>query len=341
VVGLVVTGIKCQDVVDCTYSDNCNAEAGNIAHYTCAPCATSGSCDPTEKCTCDGGSSCLAADEITDTAETISTSCKTLCSGEANSACEFFKFTTDPVVTGGNKHCYLMNKDQCTAHGGSLCNVPEHCVSGGIHCDGTDPPTIPPGQNKCELTTGFAYDPSGNSLHWLCRDKDNVNFDIYAGTEVGTGTVCTTHHRCHTYVNDDYILRYKCQDNGDGSAGEWKSMGTEDYNDNVLDADSKLKEPGCLPDPETLTLSKYPAQKTEGMMVTCIKNEISENGEVTAPNECIVMCDYYPILKFSPDWVPASETGEKKWMYEGLIDDVTINAGENNIVDESLISCYE
>jgi len=351
VVSLLVTGIKCQES-DCTFADNCNAEDGSIAHYKCDP-DDGTRVFPICECT---GDSCT--DPVTETAENIETNCKTLCTSEESSACKFFKYTQDADILGGAKHCYLMGSNQCDAHAGNPCR-PGHCISEGIGCDGTDNPTIAPGTNKCPLIEEFKYDKSGNSLHWLCmKFPDGDNVDIYAdGTEVDTGTVCTASHSCYLYPypppvtqgelpdGANYELRFKCQDNENGDGGEWKSdrtIGDEaDTLGNAILNGGKLVEPNCSPDPMPLVLDKYPTQKDQGMMVTCSDSAINpDNGEVTAPNECILLCDYYPILRFNPDWVENSVKGEKSWIYTSLVD-TDVDAGADGVVDPTKIRCYD
>jgi len=130
VLGLVVTGIKCQDEVDCTFSDNCNAEGdGNsIALYTCAKGDGAGGGAP--KCTCakTGATEdvCPAAEEITVTADTIKDSCESLCN--STSTCEFFKYTKDADLIGGTKKCYLMDINQCNSPGSNPCHNDDHCA---------------------------------------------------------------------------------------------------------------------------------------------------------------------------------------------------------------------
>jgi len=324
---LAVTCIKCQDPPpDCTFADNCNAEGAdhNIAHYTCAP-GDGG--NPADKCTCTGAS-CM--DPIIPTFDDID--CEQICKDESD--CYFYK-STEASGMIASKNCYLMNKDQCNGY--VECDTTHGCTSGGTQCDGNEPP-----KNNCPVNV--TWDISDSKLHWSCISLDDGKpSNIYDGsvTEVPTGTVCTAFHSCFRYPDDastDYTLKYSCENKADGSAGEWKSkrVDSSQYDDNVL-GESKLIEPDCLPD--SLTISKYPEQKAD-MMVTCTNTEIDANtGAVTAPNECVVLCDFYPIIRFYPGWGD-DVTGERVWKYDGLIEDVDVDAGANFIVDGDKVSCY-
>jgi len=323
---LAVTCIKCQ--LDCTFADNCNAEGAghNIAHYTCVP-GDGG--NPADVCTCKG-TNCKPSDQITSTFDNID--CEKICTDET--LCKFYKFTEGGGMIA-SKNCYLMDKDQCNGY--VECDPDHGCTSAGTECDGNQPQ-----QYSCPVNVD--WDTTDSKLHWSCISMhDGKPSNIYdeSVTEVPTGTVCTAQHSCFRYPDDariDYTLQYSCEDKADGSAGEWKSKRGDNskYDANVL-GDSKLIEPDCLPD--SLTISKYPAQKGE-MVVTCTNTEIDANtGEVTAPNECVVLCDFYPIIRFYPGWGD-DVTGERVWKYDGLIEDVDVDAGENFIVDGDKVSCY-
>jgi len=256
VLSLVVIGIKS----DCDFQDKCNAEDANIAHYTCAKGAADTSC----VCEVTGEGDCPNSN-VTDatTGNMDGAKCKAICVG--TETCEFYKYNKDEFMLGGTKHCYLMDKDQCTDESEHPCK-PDHCMSGGINCDGTNDP-----KNKCLLDDNFGYDDTGMSLHWSCitfsdGNNANVNVDIYADgtTDVPTGTICTATHKCYKYPypatdkpedlpeGSDYTLQFKCDDNAGGSAGEWKSLrSTDSVKDDLGEAaalnEGKLIEPNCSP----------------------------------------------------------------------------------------------
>merc|ERR1712126_627512 len=76
----------------------------------------------------------------------------------------------------------------------------------------------------------------------------------------------------------------------------------DEYDKDVLTSDSKLTEPQCNAPDLKLDKDSY---NQEGLLITCTGDQVSDELEaptVTAENECLLLCDFYPSLKFFPDW---------------------------------------
>merc|ERR1711936_249850 len=104
-------------------------------------------------------------------------------------------------------------------------------------------------------------------------------------------------------------VKYECI--GDETEGKWQESGTGDmaYVDNTTLA---LKEVGCKADDLTMdgALETQP-----GRLITCSINEYVDGANnIQAENDCIMLCDMYPIFSFYTDF-KVSEEG-RGWFYE-------------------------
>jgi len=354
--------------LDCTFSDNCNAEDENMFKIDCIK--------ESQECTCSttpdvSTGNCDNFDETLEYNALTAAQCKTLCVGDEN--CVFYRWTEDNTWEKAGRHCIIMGEAQCNGadpHGcdgldicgpdPSNCDGSQHCFSGAKEdkCDGTNTKPPKPVDNACSFVDGFAYDKSGESLHWLCGEVD-----AYDGvtTSVPTGTICTAHHSCSEYPDNDatptnWKLVYECKISDDGLSGTWVSFRTADgdkYIDDVteeVDVDGqgtmvkKLKEPACATAPLNIAADNY---NQAGLLISCTDEEITVDGNdptifhATAPNTCLLLCDFYPILSFSPGWTPGDDTGLRTWLYtmeDGITDpdDTT-----NGVLNPDNIKCWE
>jgi len=338
--------------LDCSFSENCNAEDGNMFEITCNK-------DGTPACSCTAGSGTCPDAAVIDAliyADFDAKACEDQCTANQ---CVFYKWTQDGFYQGSVKHCYTMDENECDGISGHTCDDSEHCVSGAIDdmCDGTNTKPPPPVENACSFIDNFEYDKSGESLHWLCGDVD-----AYDGrASVPTGTICTAHHSCSEYPDNDatptnWKLVYECKISDDGLSGTWVSFRTADgdkYIDDVteeVDVDGqgtmvkKLKEPACATAPLNIAADNY---NQAGLLISCTDEEITVDGNdptifhATAPNTCLLLCDFYPILSFSPGWTPGDDTGLRTWLYtmeDGITDpdDTT-----NGVLNPDNIKCWE
>jgi len=341
--------------LDCSFSENCNGQAGNMYEITCNKDAGGGG----PECSCtDGSATCPEAAVIG--ALTYDTFDAAACESQCTGDCVFYKWTKDLGWFGGAKHCFNMKEDECDGLDSHPCDDPEHCVSGSVgdKCDGTNTKPPPPIENACSFIDNFEYDKSGESLHWLCGD-----IDAYDGvtTSVPTGTICTAHHSCSDYVDDennptDYTLVYECKITGDGE-GTWVSFRNDDdkYLDDVtVEVDEggenrttatvrKLKEPACATAPLNISADNY---NQPGLLISCTDDPITVDEDddtifqATAPNTCLLLCDYYPILSFYPGWTPGDDTGLRTWLYS-MEDGITDPDDSTDVLDPTIIKCWD
>jgi len=340
--------------LDCSFSENCNAEDGNMYEITCNKDAGGGG----PECSCaDGSATCPDAaviDALT-YADFDAKACKDQCTANQ---CVFYKWTQDGFYQGSVKHCYNMKEDECDGISGHTCDDPAHCVSGAIDdmCDGTNTKPPQPVDDACSFIDGFEYDKSGESLHWLCGDVD-----AYDGrASVPTGTICTAHHSCSEYPDNDatptnWKLVYECKISDDGLSGTWVSFRNADgdkYIDDVteeVDVDGqgtmvkKLKEPACATAPLNIAADNY---NQPGLLISCTDDPITVDEDddtifqATAPNTCLLLCDYYPILSFYPGWTPGDDTGLRTWLYS-MEDGITDPDDSTDVLDPTIIKCWD
>jgi len=330
----ILSSVKGEDN-ECKFADKCYTEKAE--DYVVKV-----SCDPNTplQCTCEDGIGTKCSNDIDLSTpgvnyDNIDEVCIELCiqlnpdkDNPDTAECHYFKYEMQPAPDH-IKVCFLMNKDQCQKAPSGDC---EHdCHSEGMFCDG-DHETPPHGTGKCHTTTEYhASEPKNNWLHWYCRNKDGAAVS-FTDDSFDEETYCFTHHRCNDYDPMYENIRYVCT-NVDGTTAEWQRFADQntgtDYDGVFLTADSdrKLQEALCNAPELELNVESY---GQEGLLITCAGDPIkmvcdTDNPptnckpKVPAENECLLLCDMYPILTFFPDWkkygVDEEKEGERIWYY--------------------------
>jgi len=341
--------------LDCTFSDNCNAEDENMFKIDCIK--------ESQECTCSttpdvSTGNCDNFDETLEYNALTAAQCKTLCVGDEN--CVFYRWTEDNTWEKAGRHCIIMGEAQCNgadSHGcdgldicgpdPTNCDGSQHCFSGAKEdkCDGTNTKPPKPVDDACSFVDGFAYDKSGESLHWLCGEVD-----AYDGSPVATETVCHAHHSCSIYpdtANADYQLIYKCEADSP-TTGKWKSFREDgDQYSGAVTTDGKLKEPACPTDALSIPVNNY---KQPGLLISCSTEnaidvstdpvKITAATDSDAPTTCLLMCDYYPILSFQPGWKPDDDTGLRNWLFT-MESGLDFGGETHGVLTGDMIKCWD
>merc|ERR1711973_733086 len=291
--------------------------------------------------------------------------CEDLCKADnkdAPDACKFFKLVEMNKYQGGDRVCYLMSGDQCNGRSNTTCHC-GHCSSGGIACDGTDPTTPPPAAEKvdCKTSPLLKHNDDGEHLRWRCMDgPDQVDIydaQFYADADppksVPPGTVCMATNKCKKFgypKNQDhanYFLSYKCapvDDDNDPATpakwiwktnrddgGEFDQDALEQYpspGDGLSETVQVLKEAECKVDDLELDEESY---SQDGLLISCTDSQVTyKDGKpyVSAPNTCLMTCEFFNVLTFFPGRKNPDLNGERVWRFK-MENDLTLDGTPN------------
>merc|ERR1712198_532866 len=356
---LAIAGVNSADD-NCQNSDNCNAEAKSRVKIICDNDA------PAVKCTCEGNvvnselftkpcdpdiNGLLTNDNTFNNMDAAM--CEDLCKADnkdADDACKFFKLVEMNKYQGGDRVCYLMSGDQCNGRSNTTCDS-GHCSSGGIACDGTNPTTTTPKPDSekvdCQTSPSLKHNDDGEHLRWRCMDgQDQVNIydaKYYANAStlsVPVGTVCMATNKCQKFgypigeEHANFFLSYKCaakqddptqfiwQTNRDDK-GTFDVNALEDYSDVKV-----LKEAECKVDDLELDEDSY---TQDGLLISCTDSQVTyKDGKpyVSAPNTCLMTCEFFNVLTFFPGRKNPDLNGERVWQFK-MENDLTYD-GTNN-----------
>jgi len=378
---------------NCQNSDNCNAEAKSRVKIICnddSPddkCTCQGSADDSSLTLTCADINKIINETITFNAMDAAM-CEDLCIADSkNDTCKFFKLVEENKYQGGDRVCYLMSGDQCDDTSETTCDS-GHCSSGGIACDGTDPTTPPPAADKvdCQTSPLLKHNDDGEHLRWRCMDgPDQVDIydaKFYANAStpksVPPGTVCMATNKCKKFgypKNQDhanYFLSYKCapvDDDNDPATpakwiwktnrddgGEFDQDALEQYpppGDGLSETVQVLKEAECRVDDLVLDEASY---SQDGLLISCTDSQVFYEGDVphvSAPNTCLMTCEFFNVLTFFPGRKNPDVNGERVWQFK-MENDLTLDGtdggateGEINTEDPSdpthpkkLLSCW-
>jgi len=121
----------------------------------------------------------------------------------------------------------------------------------------------------------------------------------------------------------NYVLSVKCVPDPDNGDFKWIDNRDEKDDDDltiyedVLTDNGKLKEPPCTTAALELTKEQY---EEEGLVISCLKSDPTEDFKINAPNTCILLCDFYEIFTFFPGFKTTDPT-KRGWLYS--VDGVT------------------
>jgi len=358
---LAITGVYSDN---CAYSGNCNADVKRLLAIRC----DKDNFDA--KCTCEGSAENSTFNTATcDTINTILTeentfnkmdagACEKLCRDDGVDKCSFFKLVEENRYLGGDKVCYLMDENQCNAESETTCDS-SHCSSGGIDCDGTDPTTTTPAPANvnCKTAPLLTHNDDGEHLRWRCTDSQQVYFNIYdtkyyadTGSEnVPAGTVCQATNKCKDYADPpgtvtpeaNFYLSYKCAASADDpTQWIWQTNRNDDnnYDNDALEdfgdpnSVKVLKEAECKADPLVLNKESY---NQDGLLISCTDSQVyykDGKPEVSAPNTCMMTCDFFDVITFYPGRRNPDTMGERVWLFE-MENGLTVNDGNADISD--------
>jgi len=313
----------------CDHADDCNEENAILVSVKCASDGT---------CTCDDGG--VSTEQCANTnIDTLVGSlnydikhadCAQLCTDatftNGEKKCAYYRYR---IEAGPNapKICYLMSDAQCDGYSTHPCRVqcsdndPDaHCCSNGIDCNNGVPPKPVPQPEACEFDAAMEYDDTGESLHWICG-----GVDPYAQKKVDENTLCEAHHSCSQYgypAGDsptDFVLQVKCAEDSDspgpGKQYKWISNRAsdeklEDIVPSIL-TDGKLIEPPCKTPELVLSEDQF---KEPGLSIFCSDTDVTPDFKITAPNTCILLCDYYELFTFFPGF-STDDPNVRGWLY--------------------------
>jgi len=384
---LALAGVNSADD-NCSNSDNCNAEAGSRVKIICendtpeVKCTCEGNVTNSELFTmpCEPDINGLLTVDITFN-NMDAAMCEDLCKADSKpDACKFFKLVEMNKYQGGDRVCYLMSGDQCDDTSVTTCDS-GHCSSGGIACDGTDPTTPPPAADKvdCQTSPLLKHNDDGEHLRWRCNDgPDQVDIydaqfyaDAVTPKSVPPGTVCMATNKCQKFgypigqEHANYFLSYKCaakQD--DPTQFIWQTNRDDNgtFDVNALEDFAKpagagnvtvLKEAECRVDDLELDETSY---TQDGLLISCTDSQVTyKDGKpyVSAPNTCLMTCEFFNVLTFFPGRKNPDVNGERVWLFK-MENDLTLDGtdggateGEINTEDPSnpthpkkLLSCW-
>lgn len=260
--------------------------------------------------------------------------CKSYC-GDAES-CKYFKFIEYPDNSDDfplnelKSICFLMNDEQCTNVDDFCCEAP-HCRSGGKDC-------VEDVETKYKCKTGTDHKTGNfpmNYLRWDCKDLDWNSVDIYNSTvEAPGGTRCTARPDCH---EKKYV--YTCKDDpssNDESTGIWTWDVDGENDPECLNSDKTLNEAIC--NAEDIVLKNYVDQAAQGLEIQCVEGGAGqvdqETGTITSQNNCLLLCDWYPVLTFY--------TVGQEWRYR-MVDDEEEDHEEHDLqtdTPDQIIYCW-
>merc|ERR1712198_364738 len=366
---------------NCQNSDNCNAEAKIRVKIICNDDS------PDDKCTCQGSaddsSLTLTCDNINNIInDTITFNamdaamCEDLCIADSKpDACKFFKLVEMNKYQGGDRVCYLMSGDQCNGRSNTTCDS-GHCSSGGIACDGTNPTTTTPKPDSekvdWQTSPSLKHNGDGEHLRWRCMDGSEqvpiYDAKYYANASslsVPVGTVCMATNKCKKFgypigeEHANFFLSYKCaakqddptqfiwQTNRDDN-GTFDVNALEDYSDVKV-----LKEAECKVDDLELDEDSY---TQDGLLISCTDSQVTyKDGKpyVSAPNTCLMTCEFFNALTFFPGRKNPDLNGERVWQfkmendltYDGTNNEGVINTDPSATADDpttpkNLLSCW-
>ena len=113
---------------------------------------------------------------------------------------------------------------------------------------------------------------------------------------------------CYYFSCKPKSYRYTCTAKNEDES-EWK--GPDESNDVV---EGKLKEIGCQAEPW------QPGQPEQiGRRFSCVNGGINAENKIPAENDCIMLCDNYPVFSFFTDFKSFGDDPVRSWFYE-LID---------------------
>lgn len=301
--------------IKCDFSGNCKVDQ-NIAEIIC---------ENLSPCTClPQGPICtnLLNGNPSYNDITAKTCKEDQCGSE--STCSFWKYLKKKESNLYTKHCYLMEETQCqSADDDVVCpDNDEHngdptCRSGVAmnenFCDEPAPTTKIPETTTDEPTLKPCPGPivkgDGDNFNqeWTCFNGHGT-VDMYEDeSTMPAGGFCLLLDRC----NAQNSVRYECV--GTDTEGTWTGPAGIDDSIYVDTADTKaLKEVGCKAQDLTMDDALVPQ---DGRLITCSNTEYDESSKIIkAENDCIMLCDMYPIFSFYTDF-KIGEAG-RGWFYE-------------------------
>jgi len=241
-----------------------------------------------------------------------------------------------------------MNRDQCLEEDVNIeCphDVGGHevCRSGVIDrqdddkCNDTPPDTTlappitteSPYTGKCSGPIDTSeVDPFKHFQRWECYKPGHTHetIDMYTATEMPTGGYCElvteTSGSCK-----DASYRYTC-DPVDQENSNWAGPAGQD--DEGLTADkTKLKKLGCKA--QDLTIEADLVDQA-GRRFSCVNGGMNAQNNIPAENDCLMLCDNYPVLTFFTDF---QGTGSRGWFYE-----VFDNAEITGPLNPGMLDCW-
>jgi len=307
---------------------------------------------------CQRSSGCQCVSNQTDTCEGLGLDSLTYDSLDVNTckvekcvapSCSFWKYLKNKEANVFTKHCYLMNKDQCTAVDEDVvcpdddehdptqptCRSgvrdPEECESEPPSTTVATPTTAEPTITPCPGPIAKNDDKTTYYQAWNCVATINGHlkpWDMYNEESMPVGGYCLLDKSAGSCLSAP--SKYECKgDDGDGT-GKWQDpAGGQDYVD--TNGTNILMEVGCkaedLEIPEALV-------HQDGRLITCSINEYDESTKnISAENDCIMLCDAYPVFSFYTDFKSGEEG--RDWFYE-LID----TPSSNGQLNAGMLDCW-
>jgi len=286
--------------------------------------------------------------EVTEVADMdAETTCETLCTAsdanpvndDAKKRCRFWRWENHHGVHP-RKICYLMVEGMCQYP--ELCTG-ESCSGGDVGCQGGVDPTPP---SPCKGPVVYDKD----SIHWFCFHSEYDSLNAYHDADFPDGTTCRTFERCQDWANIDdgqettnalwRKLQVNCEDgiwvkdpNGGGNHNGVE--GEDDYDNIVISNGGKdaIVEPKCTGD-ALVTVPEGNIGSNAGAELICDTPVTPAKGNyvITAPNKCILLCDYHLVLTFK------SEVNEKGIV--GFYFDDAEHTSVASVTVDDVIKCW-
>jgi len=251
-------------------------------------CPKGGSC--TKPCETEVG---LASEDVAYDAMTAA-KCSELCetskasAGDDEHRCRFWRYDMAAVA---EKRCTLLTKCDTFLH----CPPEAGCQCGDVGCPGEEP------NDEQNCTPGTEFHPSADNpkttyIRWACAPETE---NPYSAANVAANTFCMTTHKCSKWTAESVLqdLQVTC----DGTTGHWKAVpepipeGMEEFYTAALGADGStaLVELDCAPVPENDILTVN-VESTSGL-IRCEDPDPTSSPDyrITAPNTCILLCDFH------------------------------------------------
>jgi len=325
--------------INCEFSGNCNVEL-NVAEIIC-PRSSS--------CTCKPDSDPVCTTLLGDTPkydDITAATCRDVQCTAAN--CQFWKYLVKKENLVSTKHCYLMDDSQCASADDSVVCPEDNEHTGAPSCrSGVSPSTKPEDCEGGTIPTTIIPEPTTDvptlkpcpgpivegdganvNQEWTCFNGHGA-VDMYEEESMPAGGFCLLADRCNGQ-NSAISVRYDCI--GTETEGTWTGSGSGTNDEIYVNSDTKaLKEVGCKA--EDLIMDNALVSQ-EGRLITCSNKEyVESSGKIEAENDCIMLCDMYPVFSFYTDF-NIGEAG-RGWFYE-LFD----SPGSPEVLVAGMLDCW-